>query len=623
MMEILSHSNAHRGLTGSMWHRVWAILPLFLVLASAQADTTPALNVVLSKETAPPGATVQIKLSLAKPAAVSSGELALDLDPAVFGPVTAIATFSAVGDACGYATINGTHLDIHFAGTLGSAAGTPVIVITVPILATANAGAQATVTADPTGSPWNGPPGTVYAVTVTPGAVTISGSLSVSDVSPVSNLATGAVVRIRGSGFTSGAAVDIAAVSVASVQTVGPQEIAVTLAGPADLGGKRITVRNPDGSQVEFFGAPPATPLAAIGDALDGALPLFPTASYPGGFSNVIGSFDSGRIALANPNATPVDVLLESVNAVYLIGHQMTVTIPPGGIYANDFVSLQVGGEYDMLWALATAPLRMFQYVVRYNVHVPPIVLGGPSPLWPLSPGSVAPPVLGPVLSGASFIQGAIAPGEIITLRGFELGTGGLPVDLASTEVLINGKAAPLLYASPSQVNAIVPYEVAGQRAATVQVVYYDVGSQVWSLPVAPAAPGIFTQDSTGAGQAAVLNQDNSVNGSSQPAARGTVIQIFATGIPVAGAVTGSITPAAAPGTTDPVSVSIGGVTAPIQYAGPAPGEVAGVIQVNAIVPDNAPTGPAVPIFLSVSPPQGPLLLVVYPSQAGVTIAVQ
>ena len=189
--------------------------------------------------------------------------------------------------------------------------------------------------------------------------------------------------------------------------------------------------------------------------------------------------------------------------------------------------------------------------------------------------------------------------------------------------MLINGKPAPVLYESSSQVNAIAPYEIAGKSAATVQIVVGGSASQVWSFPIVPAAPGIFILDATGAGQAAVLNQDNSVNGPAQPAARGSVIQIFATGIPVAGAVTGSITPAPGPGSTDPVSVAIGGTTASIQYAGPAPGEVAGVSQVNSVVPDNAPTGPAVPIVLSVSPPQGPLQPIIYTSQAGATIGVQ
>jgi hypothetical protein len=123
------------------------------------------------------GATVQIKLSLSAPAAVSSGELALDLDPKVFGPVTAIANFSAAGDASGFATVNGSHVDIHFqsaSGTLGSAAGMPLVVITVPTLATAKPGTQATINADPSGSQWGGP-GPIYSVTVTPGMVTLGG----------------------------------------------------------------------------------------------------------------------------------------------------------------------------------------------------------------------------------------------------------------------------------------------------------------------------------------------------------------------------------------------------------------------------------------------------------------
>jgi trimeric autotransporter adhesin len=162
-------------------------------------------------------------------------------------------------------------------------------------------------------------------------------------------------------------------------------------------------------------------------------------------------------------------------------------------------------------------------------------------------------------------------------------------------------------------VNAIVPYEVAGQAAATVQLV--DVGvSAVWSIPVGPAEPGIFTDNSIGAGQAAVLNQDNSVNGPNQPAGRGSVIQIWATGIPVQGAVDGSIAPGPVFNATPPVSVLIGGVSAIVQYAGPAPGEVAGMVQVNAIVPENAPTGSAVPIILEAAGQQ---------SQTTATIAVQ
>lgn len=340
-MEVFRHSELPRRSTESIWHSAWAILPLLMVLASAHAASNPPLNVNISTEAAPPGATVQIKLSLDKPAAVASGELAIDLDPGVFGPVSAIATFSAAGDSCGFADISGSHVDVHFqsvSATLGSAAGTPLVVITVPTFATAKPGTQVPVNADPSGSQW-GSTGQPYEVTVTPGTVTVGGSLSVSDVSPVSNLAAGAVVRIRGTGFTSATTVNIAAVSVASVQLAGPQEIDVTLAGPADLGGKRITVSNPGGPPVDFFAAPAistpfATPGSTASDGLDGAIPLFPAASYPAGLSNVlIQGFTLGRVALANPNAAPVDALVQAVDQPDAIRRQTTITIPPGGAY--------------------------------------------------------------------------------------------------------------------------------------------------------------------------------------------------------------------------------------------------------------------------------------------------
>jgi uncharacterized protein (TIGR03437 family) len=89
---------------------------------------------------------------------------------------------------------------------------------------------------------------------------------------------------------------------------------------------------------------------------------------------------------------------------------------------------------------------------------------------------------------------------------------------------------------------------------------------------------------------------------------------MWATGIPVQGAVTGSISPGPVFNATPPVTVTIGGVSAIVEYAGPAPGEVAGMVQVNAVVPENAPTGSAVPIVLEAAGQQ---------SQATATIAVQ
>jgi uncharacterized protein (TIGR03437 family) len=247
----------------------------------------------------------------------------------------------------------------------------------------------------------------------------------------------------------------------------------------------------------------------------------------------------------------------------------------------------------------------------------------------PFALGVTASSVLAPVLAGivnsASETPGPISPGEMITLFGAGIGpaptgfaldaSGKVPVDLANTEVIIDGQAAPILYASATQVNAIVPYDAGTTGTATVQAVCNGFHLGTWTVPLAPAAPGIFTAGSTGVGQAAALNQDGSANSASNPAARGSAIQLFGTGegqtspANVTGGVTGS-----GNSTTQPVTVTIGGIDAAVTYHGSAPGEVAGVFQVDAVVPAGVTPGPAVPVIISVGG---------QPSQGGIAIAVR
>src|SRR5665811_1312735 len=125
-------------------------------------------------------------------------------------------------------------------------------------------------------------------------------------------------------------------------------------------------------------------------------------------------------------------------------------------------------------------------------------------------------------------IRDSLAPGELISIFGIGIGAaptgftldakGNLPPTIGGTQVLINGKPAPLLYVSASQINAIVPYEVGASGTATIQVVSNGLQSASWGIPLAPSAPALFAIDSNGVGQAAVLNQDNSVNTASNPA---------------------------------------------------------------------------------------------------------
>jgi uncharacterized protein (TIGR03437 family) len=228
------------------------------------------------------------------------------------------------------------------------------------------------------------------------------------------------------------------------------------------------------------------------------------------------------------------------------------------------------------------------------------------------------------VLSGGSLLSGPVAPGEVITLIGSGIGPAstqqpvGSPSStvLAGTSVLFDGKPAPLLYAAPSQINAIVPF---GSSVTTTTQLEVDSQGQAIArllLSVATAVPAIFTLDSSGVGPGAILNQDSTVNSPSNPAEKGSVVSVFASG---AGQTDPPSTDGQTAGAIPPsillrVSVHIGGPDAQVLYAGGAPGLIAGIVQVNCLVPADAPSGPAVPIVLTVGTASSP---------AGVTVAIK
>jgi trimeric autotransporter adhesin len=211
------------------------------------------------------------------------------------------------------------------------------------------------------------------------------------------------------------------------------------------------------------------------------------------------------------------------------------------------------------------------------------------------------------VVNAASDGAGAVSPGEIITLFGANVGpataayltlaAGKVSTKIGNTQVLFDGVAAPLIYVSATQINAIVPYEIAGRAVTEVLTIFNGAASAPFLLSVADTAPAIFTDGENGTGQGAILNQNGTVNGASNPAAPGSIISIYATGEGQLNppGVTGSVTPNVPPfpKPVAPVSVTIGGQPAQIDYAGEAPGLVSGVLQVNAAVPHSLPAGRA------------------------------
>jgi trimeric autotransporter adhesin len=223
------------------------------------------------------------------------------------------------------------------------------------------------------------------------------------------------------------------------------------------------------------------------------------------------------------------------------------------------------------------------------------------------------PPLVRAAVNSASF-QPVVSPGGMISISGTSLGppvlsseydVGGLyPTAFGSTRVIMNGIAAPLLYVSPGQINAVVPYGLAGQKTAEVVVSHYGQNSAAFSVPVADTSPAIFTAGQNGSGQGAILNYvypNYSYNSVDNPAAPGSVVVLYATGAGVwdGEVLDGSISLIASRFTAKPVSLMIGGQPATILYAGASPYQTMGLLQVNAVVPEKAGSGQQ-PVVLTI-----------------------
>ena len=261
-----------------------------------------------------------------------------------------------------------------------------------------------------------------------------------------------------------------------------------------------------------------------------------------------------------------------------------------------------------------------FGYGEYYNVIGIVVGQGGTPVFTYLFVNLPPPPVVSTIVNGASF-QAGISPGSIVSIFGNYIGPG-IPAGgyassspdnpdqvyysafIGNSKVTFNGYLAPLLYASAGQINAVVPYEVAGQTSLQMVVSHDLVSGPAMTVPLVDTSPGIFTVSGSGTGPGAILNQDNRLNSAINPAAAGSIIQIFAAGAglwnqtePDGLEISSSTTPL--PLVAAPVSLTIGGAPANVVYAGAAPGLITGALQVNAVVPSELAPGPQ-PVVLTI-----------------------
>jgi uncharacterized protein (TIGR03437 family) len=249
-----------------------------------------------------------------------------------------------------------------------------------------------------------------------------------------------------------------------------------------------------------------------------------------------------------------------------------------------------------------------------------------------------------PVVTGAT----SVSPRQIVSIFGQNLG----PVTVSQTSATGTPAAyptsasgiqvafaygtppattlAPIIMTSSNQINCIVPVEVASvfgtaSTAATIQVFNGTASTSTFTVTIVPADPGAFTFGGLGQGQAAVLNYDSTtgsytLNASKNAAAKGSTISIYVTGLGdlSTALVNGEVASTAVTLADNTCRVDIDGQPAVVSYAGTSPGAVAGLVQVNAIIPPTVRTGAAIPISVSIGSAAGARR-----SQPGVTLAIK
>jgi uncharacterized protein (TIGR03437 family) len=213
----------------------------------------------------------------------------------------------------------------------------------------------------------------------------------------------------------------------------------------------------------------------------------------------------------------------------------------------------------------------------------------------------------GGVVNAASYTA-PVAPGGIASVFGnFLLSSpllatqSPLPDEISGLSLQFGGTVpAPLFFASSEQVNFQVPWELSGQSQSALAATLDNAAGAAQTVNIAPVAPAIFTTNASGSGQGAITDTSYRLVDSTNPAAAGSYVSIYCTGL---GAVSNQ--PATgAPAPSDPLAwsaiptVTIGGVAANVQFSGLAPGYV-GLYQVNAQVPAGLATGSNVPVVIS------------------------
>jgi uncharacterized protein (TIGR03437 family) len=423
------------------------------------------------------------------------------------------------------------------------------LTVSVPASAIASVGTTVIQVVNP--GPLTSPQAPVFTIKAPTPAIT---SLSPSAVPPGGPDFT---LTVNGSNFFPSAAVTWNGSALATTRLSATQMTALVPAAlTAAAGTAKISVVN-DGpvssNEVAFsISSSPAPSLVSLN----------PSAAAPGGAAFTLTV--AGTLFTANSkvqwNGAPLATTFVSAS-------QLTATVPAALIAASGIASVTVTGDGGTSNALA----------FTIAILTPAISPGG-------------------ILNAASSLP-AIAPGTLIAIYGTNLASATaqfsvapLPLLLGGTSVSINGTPVPLLYVSPGQVNAQVPYETqVGTAKLIVQA--NGVKSPAANVEVAATGPGVFIQ-LPGTHVLALNLADGTLNAGQTPARPGQYVTAYLTGQGVVDppATTGDVAPSTPPFPVPlaPVVVKIGGQVANVPFAGLAPGFI-GLLQMNVLIPDVPP----------------------------------
>jgi len=224
-------------------------------------------------------------------------------------------------------------------------------------------------------------------------------------------------------------------------------------------------------------------------------------------------------------------------------------------------------------------------------------------------------PLLTELTNPASLLPSLLVPGQITEMRGVGLANVSSPavapdmtnppVELAGTQVMIDGVAAPLLSVSSNRILALAPDQAPAAKTSVIVVSAGGTQGDPRTVGIVATSPGLLTASSIGVGQALATNGDGTANSPSNPAQKGQMLRLYATGL---GVTTANGAPQAA------ITATVSGVSAQVQNVAPAVGYPAGYMAIDIQIPSGVPQSDFILVNVAADGVS---------SQAGVTVSIR